>query len=187
MREVQLAQRLGVSRIPIREALRTLQAEGLVVTEPYRGTICRPLEAKDLNDLYAVRTALEQLVVRVATERFVDLREFTAERQNEAARAMMQGDLARLIELDREFHAELAERSGNEHLIAALGSCWSQIMRGMHFYFTVKAYGDDIWSQHVALAQAIANGDADLGALRMDEHIGRSRAAILDGLRLQSE
>lgn len=181
--EGELAERMGVSRIPIREALRTLQAEGLVVIEPKRGTICRALQPKDLNDLYALRVALERLAVRLAAEQFVDLREFTKERRAAAVRATMQGDLARLIALDREFHAALAEGAGNEHLTAALESCWSQVMRGMHFYSTITAYREDVWAEHLAIAQAVAGGDAELAEQRIGAHIGHSRTSILEGLR----
>ena len=67
--QVELAERFGVSRIPLREAMRTLHAEGLIVIEPNRGAICRPLEPKDVSDLYAVRLALEQVAVREAAAR----------------------------------------------------------------------------------------------------------------------
>jgi DNA-binding GntR family transcriptional regulator len=181
--QVELAERLGVSRIPLREALRTLHGEGLVVIEPNRGTICRPLEAKDLADLYAVRLALEGLAVRAAAERYLDLRQDVRAMRGEALLASRRGDLARLIELDRAFHAELAERSGNVHLAGALDACWSQIMRGMHVYFTFQAYPENVWAEHGAIARAIALGDAERAAALTGEHIGHSRDAILRGLR----
>jgi DNA-binding GntR family transcriptional regulator len=181
--QVELAERFGVSRIPLREALRTLHAEGLVVIEPNRGTICRPLEPKDLADLYAVRGALEELVVRTAATQFVDLRLAVRTMRGEALQASERGDFARLIELDCAFHAELAERSGNVHLARSLESCSSQIMRGMHIYFSFQAYPENVWAEHAAIARAVALGDGE-GAVKLTaEHIGHSRESILEGLR----
>jgi DNA-binding GntR family transcriptional regulator len=181
--QVELAERLGVSRIPLREALRTLHGEGLVVIEPNRGTICRPLEAKDLADLCALRAALEGLAVRAAAERYVDLRHEVRRLRGEALLASERGDLGRLIELDRAFHAELSARSGNAHLAGSLDACWSQIMRGMHVYFPLQAYPENVWAEHTAIARAIALGDGERAAALTGEHIGHSRDAILSGLR----
>lgn len=181
--QVGLAERFGVSRIPLREALRTLQAEGLVVIEPNRGAICRPLEAKDLADLYAVRQSLEELAVRAGAERFIDLRAETATLRERALEATSRGDLAALIGLDRDFHALLAEQSGNAHLARALDRCWSQIMRGMHYYFRLDVYPKDVWAEHTAIARALALGDGATAAALSGEHIGHSRTAILNGLR----
>jgi len=181
--QVDLARRYGVSRIPLREALRSLHAEGLVVIEPNRGTICRPLEPKDLSDLYAVRTALEQLAIAAASERRVDVRAQTVAMRDEAIAATSSGDLARLIELDAEFHENLAESSGNEHLADALASCWSQIMRAMHVYFRMDVYPAEVWSEHVALAEMIERGDATQAVAALGSHIGYSRIAIIAGLK----
>lgn len=180
--QVELAERFGVSRIPLREALRTLHAEGLVVIEPNRGTICRRLEAKDLADLYALRRSLEDLAVRSAAERVVDVRAETGTLRERAHDAMRRCELRALIGLDRDFHALLAERSGNAHLAGALDRCWSQIMRGMHVYFTLDVYAQDVWAEHTAIAQAVAVGEAAYAAELCGEHILRSRQAILENL-----
>ena len=181
--QVELAERFGVSRIPLREALRTLQAEGLVVIEPNRGAVCRPLEPHDLADLYAVRQALEELAVRSAAERAVDVRVETAALRDRALEATERRELAALIGLDRDFHALLAEQSGNAHLAHALGRCWSLIMRGMHYYFRLDVYPKDVWAEHTAIARAVALGDGATAATLLGEHIGHSRTAILHGLR----
>jgi DNA-binding GntR family transcriptional regulator len=180
--QVEVAQRYGVSRIPLREALQTLHAEGLVVIEPNRGTICRPLEPRDLTDLYALRLALEQLAVRTAAERLVDLRPEIRTLRERAVDAAERRDLNASIRLDRDFHALLAERSGNVHLAGALDRCWSQIMRAMHYYFRLDDFTTDIWAEHAALVHAIALGDAELAAALVGEHIGASREKILESL-----
>ncbi|MHB8146787.1 MAG: GntR family transcriptional regulator [Vulcanimicrobiaceae bacterium] len=179
----ELAARLGVSRIPLREAFRTLQGEGLIMLEPNRGAICRPLEAKDLSDLYDVRLALEMLAVRTAAARLVNL-EARTERNGLAARAAAERrDLATLIALDSDFHSSIARSTGNAHIVASLGGYWSQVERAMHFFFTIERYPGDVWVEHLELARAIAVGDGELAATAIERHILASRDAILHRLK----
>ncbi len=179
----ELAARLGVSRIPLREAFRTLHAEGLITLEPNRGAICRPLEAKDLADLYDVRLTLETLAVRTAASRFVNLEAATNISRIAAAAAASRRDLFTLIALDCDFHAAIARSTGNAHIVASLGGYWSQIKRAMHVFFTIERYPGNIWVEHVALARAIGVGDADLAVSLLERHILASRNAILHRLK----
>ncbi len=180
--QVELAERLGVSRIPLREALRTLHAEGLISIEPNRGAVCRPLEPKDVADLYTVRLALEQLAVRGAASRFADLREATDDRRRRAIPASAARDFPTLIRLDVEFHAALAHASGNEHLEHSLEGCWSQISRAMYFFLSHDAVTEEVWRQHAEIAHAVAFGDTPGAAAVLERHIIDSRKAILRGL-----
>ena len=179
----ELAEAYGISRIPLREALRRLEGEGLVVISPNRGAIVRPLGPKDVVDLYDVRLALESLALRRAAERYVDLRERTAQRHAEARHAIETRSLAALIHLDRDFHADLAAASDNAHLIAALGSHWSQIMRVMHAYLKIPTYTPAVWEDHEAIAEAVAHGDGDGAVARLTAHLTQARDAILAQLR----
>jgi DNA-binding GntR family transcriptional regulator len=179
----ELADAFGISRIPLREALRALEGEGLVVISPNRGTIVRPLAPKDVVDLYDLRLALETLAVRRGAERFADLRAATAERADQAQQALTGGDLQRLFHLDRDFHADLAAASHNPHLVDVLGTQWSQIMRVMHAYLRLATYPSAVWDDHAAIARAIAHGNADAAAARLERHLIGSRDIILDHLR----
>ena len=179
----EVAEALGISRIPLREALRRLEGEGLVVISPNRGAIVRPLGPKDVVDLYDVRLALETLAVRRAAERYADLREATETRRAAALRALDQGNLATLFHLDRDYHAELAAASQNPHLIGALGAQWSQIMRMMHAFLKSTTYPPAVWDDHAAIARAVAHGDADAAAAHLERHLISSRDAILELLR----
>jgi DNA-binding GntR family transcriptional regulator len=178
-----LARRYNMSRIPLREALRTLEAEGLVEAAPYKGARVRPLEAKDIDDLYTLRGALESLAVRTAANRYADLRETTAVREHAAERMLERGDRKGLFHLDRDFHDELANASGNAHVVHALAMSWSQIMRVMHVHFKIEAYPHKVWDEHTTIAAAIAKGDAERAERLITTHIDRSRDMILRGLR----
>jgi len=178
-----LAARLGVSRIPIREAFRTLQAEGLVALERNRGAICRPLDAKDLADLYDVRLTLEMLAVRTAAARYANLEAVTRGSRVAATAAAKRRDLPALIALDCDFHAAIARSTGNAHIVAALGGYWSQIKRAMYVYFRIERYPADVWDEHLAVARAIAVGDGELAAASIERHIVASRNAILHRLK----
>lgn len=183
----ELAEAYGISRIPLREALRRLEGEGLVVISPNKGAIVRPLAPKDVVDLYELRLALESLALRRAADRFVDLRESTRRRHAEARRAIAARALPALFKLDRDFHADVAAASDNPHLVAALGAQWSQIMRVMHAYFQAGDYPADTWDDHEAIADAVAHGEGELAAERLTRHLTDSRDRILAGLRAKAD
>lgn len=175
----EVAAAFGTSRIPLREALRRLEGEGLVRISPNRGAVVTPLTAQDIADVYDLRLALESLALRRAAERAADLRAETAIRAESAERAMAGDDLPALFHLDRDFHADLAAASGNPHLVAALDGQWSQIMRVMHAYLRRGAYPMAVWTDHRAIADAVAAGDADGAVANLTRHLISSRDFIL--------
>lgn len=178
----ELAQRFNMSRIPLREAFRTLEGEGLIVSVPRRGAWCRPLEAKDVDDLYTVRVTLERLTVRAAAVRYADVRDDTNRRSRSVARLRPGADPER-FELDRAFHADIAAAAGNDHASRMLAELWSQITRAMYCYFKLEAYPQKVWDEHQQIAAAIAVGDPDRAERLMETHINNSREMILRGIR----
>jgi DNA-binding GntR family transcriptional regulator len=119
-----LEARLGISRIPIREALRRLESEGLVKTTPHRATVATPLSLTELSDVYDVREALE---IRAAKRSVARLRPEQLEAANEArieaAAAIREGDRPRFFQANHRFHRLLREPGSNptmEHIIQQL-------------------------------------------------------------------
>jgi DNA-binding GntR family transcriptional regulator len=179
----ELAERLGISRIPLREALRRLEGEGLVLIEPNRGAIVRPLDSRDVHQLYELRLVLERTALVACAERFEDLRGATAAKAAEAALAAKRRDLGRLIELDCAFHGELAGAGGNAHVVHALDGSWPQIARAMHLFLNVERYRAGVWAEHAAIVDAIALGDVARAVDLHERHIVVSRDVILTRLR----
>lgn len=108
-----LAARLGISRVPLRQALVKLQADGLVVSRPHAGATVAPLSLADAEDIYAARAVLEPMLTEAAVERMVDetvreLERFTTEQQ----KALEAGDRQYFLQLDRQFHERLYTETG---------------------------------------------------------------------------
>ena len=128
--EIALAERLGVSRTPIREAMRKLEQEGLVVMIPRRGAQVANITEKDLNDVLEVRIALENLSIenacaRMTEEQLGDL--WKAAKNFEDT--MVEGNLVKLAEADVAFHEVIYKSSDNRRLNQVLNNLREQIYR----------------------------------------------------------
>src|SRR6478735_6062976 len=116
--ETRVAQQIGVSQGPVREALRDLELFGFVVSEPFRGTRVRETSREDLIDLYEIRAALEGVAAREAARR-IDLE--TLQRLDSLLELMRAtaaiGDRANYIDADNDFHRVIVQASGNRMLL----------------------------------------------------------------------
>ena len=160
LKQEQLAEDMGVSRIPVREALRILEAEGLVETRPGRGSQVVELTRDGAADVLMVRGALEGLAARLAAERVTP--EVVARLRiavDEGKRASDAGDHGSASDAHTRFHLELARAGGNSHLQTELE------------FFPAKAEwivatllqsrSEYSWQEHEAIVDAVASGDAD--------------------------
>ncbi|APF34597.1 GntR family transcriptional regulator [Microbacterium paludicola] len=183
--ELELASQLGTSRAPIREALRQLEQEGLVVSYPYRGTEVLGVSQEEIeNVLVPVRLALERFAFAKAMEACTD--EDAAglaaiiERMDDAASA---GDLGRLAEEDARFHEAIVILSGQQHCL----QIWRTIQPRVRAYFRRDAsfYSDPhaVGAQHRTLLDALRAGDQDEGRRVISEHIRTHFGDPADSLR----
>ena len=128
--EVQLARELGVSRTPVREAIRKLELEGWVKMETRKGAYVTPLSIRDFVEMMQIRGALEALVAKLsaenATQADIDLMHESNNKFKEAAK---NNDIAGIVEHDIEFHEALYQSSGTAHLIKMLHSIREQLKR----------------------------------------------------------
>jgi DNA-binding GntR family transcriptional regulator len=133
--ETRIAQQLGTSQAPVREALRDLQLLRLVESEPFRGSRVRVFGQEELIDVYPVRAALEELAARLAAEKLggdVSALEAELEAMKDAVR---RDDTHALVEHDVAFHRHVVEAAGN----SVLKQCWQSL--GVESRITISLYG----------------------------------------------
>lgn len=177
--EDKLAEQLGVSRNPVREAIRSLEATGLVEVVPRRGAyVCRP-DATDARHLLEVRSLIESyaagLVAKAQPEGFVDeLRACIAE----GRKASAEGNTVRASELHSEFHKMIERATGNPYLAQVVEPLRQRTE--MVFSILLHRRGPTSWDEHERVASAIAEGDPEQARATVYEHI-MSVLGDLDG------
>ena len=119
--ELQLASKLGVSRTPIREAIRMLEQEGLAVTMPRKGAEVARMTLKDMEDVLEVRDALDELAAQIACERMTaEQMQILKETKKEFEEILESGDVKKIADVDVRFHDIIYEATDNARLVALL-------------------------------------------------------------------
>ena len=126
--EISLANRLGVSRTPVREAIRKLELEGFVVMIPRRGTYVADISIKDINEVYEIRTSLDVLAAGLAAERINDDELETLQRLLvEIGQHIEENNMDKIVEVDIAFHDVLYQASRNERILNIINKMREQI------------------------------------------------------------
>ena len=173
--ETQVARELGTSQAPVREALRGLEALGVVEITPFRGARVRRPSRREIIEAYAVRSALETLAAQLAVPRLTDddLADFADlfDAMREAAR---RDDGHAVAEADARFHARIVELADN----ATLEKVWRSLEPFSRTYLTLVVPGaDPTWSAelHAPILDALARRDADAVAAALEQHFDEVR------------
>ncbi|HEY8426120.1 MAG TPA: GntR family transcriptional regulator [Limnochordales bacterium] len=178
--EVQLADELGVSRTPVREAIRKLEHEGFVVMIPRKGAYVADISLKDVVEIFDVRTALEALAAQLAAERASDEDLERTERiLVEYGECVESGDIARLIEVDTRFHEAIYQMAGNSRLKQMLSLLGEQVMRYRTMTLSHKPRMRKALEEHRRIVEAIAARDAQRAARLAREHIESAEHALM--------
>jgi DNA-binding GntR family transcriptional regulator len=159
LHDMELAARLGVSRTPVREALRRLEDEGLVQTSPNRWTRVTPLEVGDALSLYPIIWRLESLAFDLAIDALGDTELEELERTNQRlAAALEAGDALAASAADHEFHQIFIDRCGNSQLMAILRDAKMKLRRIEIHYFGSLASRESV-TEHASLLTSLELGD----------------------------
>jgi DNA-binding GntR family transcriptional regulator len=173
IQESQMMKELNLGRTPIREALRQLEAERLVVVIPRRGIFVADVQITDLQQIYEVRVKLEAMGARLAAERATaeQIAEMEACCQDMARPNLL--DSRELIMIDRQFHRLLAEATRNKLLASEIELFYNLSLRLWHLaLISVQAQSLDT-DRHQAILQAIKDRDGTSAETLMKQHIQR--------------
>jgi DNA-binding GntR family transcriptional regulator len=185
--QVELARKYNVSRAPLREALRMLQMEGLVIAEPGRRSRIAAVSAADLEQLYALRITVEALAVRLTVPRLkaddiTRLRELLAE-MDDFGRTR---DFDRWEAPHRVFHRALVAGSG-ERVVGAIEELSDHAYRYRRSLLEQPRAWQVVAAEHLGIVEAVEAGDADLAASRLAAHYATTALTVCAGLAPEHE
>ncbi|MCF8104642.1 MAG: GntR family transcriptional regulator [Desulfohalobiaceae bacterium] len=180
--ETELAKDMGISRFPIREALRQLEKEGLVQSVPFKGTSVARFSRKDIEDLYNLRGALEGLAVRTLVK---NITAAEIKKLQTIVKAMIKAGEEnkgrKIIEEDMRFHKRLCELSGNEKLLTV----WLTLESQSRIFLTFERFQyTDLKSfikWHVEILEALKKRDGDLAEQVVLKHLAEGLELMRSG------
>lgn len=180
--EVELAQRLGISRTPVREAIRLLEADGLVIHLPRQGATMRSLDAGEVTELYEMRGVLEgtaaRLAARAASE--VEVQDLAAINAEMVAAL---GDPARLYDLNRQFHAALLAAARNRFLARAIEGMQKTLLILGPTTLAEEPRASAAPREHEAVLDALRRRDESGAEAAMRQHVAAAHATRLRQFR----
>jgi DNA-binding GntR family transcriptional regulator len=169
--EIAIANELGVSQAPVREAIRELAVMGFLETEPYKGTFVRKFTPEELNEVYTVRAALESLGARQAASRITEQDAATLRNILEEMIAAAQAeDLHEMVRLNNQFHETIIQISGNKLLL----QLWKSLEFGQWTILITSRSQlglEYLARRHESLVEALQTRDSDVASEAMRQHI----------------
>jgi DNA-binding GntR family transcriptional regulator len=187
LRQAALSAELGISYTPIREALKQLEAEGLVEHVPYRGVRVVQFRPEDILDIYAIRLVLEAQAAASAAQRITDA-ELDALRQLHERMCQLHGaeSLAEVRELNERFHLKIVEASGRTYLIRTLRAIWTWFPKMLWSQFLPNGDPPEREAQdnaeHARILAALQARDPEAAERAIRHHIERARQTLMDAL-----
>ena len=184
--ELQLAAKLGVSRTPIREAIRMLEQEGLAVTIPRKGAEVAKMTEKDMEDVLQIRVVLDELAVKIACNLM------TAEQLNELVATMHEfeestktGDVKRIAEADVKFHDIIYKSTDNPKLVNMLNNLREQMYRYRVEYLKDENNYPTLMKEHKQIVEGLRNKNEQTVTETMHQHVKNQAVAVKAMIREQ--
>ena len=184
--EVTLANKLGVSRTPVREAIRMLELEGLVVMIPRKGAEVAKITVRDLKDALEVRMAIDSLSVKLACERLDEDDKTEIKQACVAFRAVKSGNVQAIVEGDERFHNTIYRASKNQKLITIAMNLREQVYRYRFEYVKDFSYHENLIREHDQITEAILKGDVETAQKIMKEHIYNQEQIVIRNLQKEA-
>ncbi|MBR6012245.1 MAG: GntR family transcriptional regulator [Selenomonadaceae bacterium] len=182
--EVQLADELGISRTPVREAIRKLEQEGYVIMMPRRGTYVADVSEIDVKEIFEIRSALESLATGLAARRIEqDELEELQNLLNEIEGYMKENNMEKIVETDIKFHGLLYQVSRNSRLVGIINNLKEQLARFRTLSMSYPGRLEETFNEHSEMVEAIANGDVSAARDAAEHHMERAEETLLKAMR----
>lgn len=178
--EIHLAEQLGVSRTPVREAIRKLELEGYVIMMPRRGTYVSNLSIKDINEVFEIRTSLDSLASGLAAERITDEElEHLQRLLVVIGEAIKEKNMEKIVEADTKFHDILYQASRNNRLVGIIYNLREQLTSFRAKSMAYPGRLEETLAEHRRIVDTIAQGDAVAAQKASEYHMERSEHTLL--------
>ncbi len=186
--EIHLANKLGVSRTPIREAIRKLELEGLVTMIPRRGAEVAQITEKSMNDVLEVRRALDALCVELACERITEEDMGRLKQACEAFEAAVRTrDVKKIARADVELHDIIVQATGNQRLIQLINNLSEQMYRYRFEYIKDVSQHQRLIDEHRMIYESIVKKDREAASQAAHVHIDNQKKAIIAQIRSEKK
>ena len=185
MMEVELAESMGVSRTPIREAIKKQEQEGLVTVEPRKGAYASQISVKDMVDILEVRQDMEGLAAHMAAYRMTPKQMKELESISVGYnKAVEEGNMADMIKYDTDFHNLIVESCNNSILTMMINQLQELLLRFRYVYYDNIKRAEKMPSEHSMIMEAIKDGRSDAARASAEMHIERIKDMVMnDGIR----
>lgn len=184
--EIHLANRLGVSRTPIREAIRKLELEGLVTMIPRRGAEVAQITEKSLRDVLEVRRALDALCVELACDRITDEElQALSEACDAFEKATATKDPKKIAQADVAFHDIIVKATNNSRLVQLVNNLSEQMYRYRFEYIKDENCHEQLTKEHQILCESLKRKDKETAAKTAKLHIDNQENSIIGQIRLE--
>lgn len=186
--EIHLANKLGVSRTPIREAIRKLELEGLVTMIPRRGAEVAQITEKSMNDVLEVRRAMDALCVELACDR-ISQEELESLRKacDTFAEAVKTGDIKVIAQSDVALHDIIVQATGNRRLVQLINNLSEQMYRYRFEYLKDTSRHESLIEEHWVIYESILKKDRETASQAAKLHIDNQEKAIIRQIRLEKQ
>ena len=184
--EIQLAEKMGVSRTPVREAIRKLELEGLVVMIPRKGAEVAHISGKNLRDVLEVRRALEELAGELACERMTEEEFRLLEQANHKFTGVVgSDDITVIAQADEAFHGLIYQATENERLIQMVNHLREQMYRYRIEHIKDRSQRKVLVQEHQEIMRALAARDVEATRRAIRNHINKQEVAVSKNIREQ--
>lgn len=178
--EIQLAESLGVSRTPVREAIRKLELEGLVIMEPRKGAYVSEVSINDIKEILEIRISLEGLGAYLATERMKDNElEELLKKHEELKKSIENNDVPSILKNDAELHDIIFKSARNKALVNLIDGLMEQVQRFRVSYVSGHHKSSDLAKEHEKIIYAIRDKDKEAAKRYAEEHIQIAKKYIV--------